>query len=452
MFKISASSVLRFAPSPTGYLHIGNARPALINAILAEKAGATFILRLDDTDQERSTEEFAVAIQEDLSWLGIQWQRFERQSLRVDRYAAALEGLKTRGLVYPAFETPEELDRKRKLQQARGLPPVYDRSALRLSQEDRAALEAQGRKPHWRFKLSGETVNWTDGVRGPAHIETSSMSDPVLVRGDGTVLYTFASVVDDVDMGVTHIIRGEDHVANTAVQLELFAALGAQAPQFAHHNLITTTTGEEMSKRKGSLSIRSFRETGADPMAVVCVAVLTGSSEALKPYATMHELASVFELSKLSRALTKFDPTEIAQLTTKLLHEKPFAAVKDELATHGIAGPKAESFWLCIRGNLERIEQAGFWWNVATGKVTPVIDDADYISAAIAALPGAPFDETTWSVWTEALKTGTGRKGKPLFMPLRLALTGEEHGPELKTLLPIMGRDLCLARLQGKPD
>ncbi len=448
MFKIDSSSILRFAPSPTGYLHIGNARPALINAILACKSGGKFILRLDDTDVERSTETFATAIQEDLAWLGIHWDRFERQSTRVARYAEALDGLKQNGLVYPCYETPEDLDRKRKLQQTRGLPPVYDRAALKLTQEAHAKFKADGVQPHYRFRLSGQTANWHDGVRGDAHIETSSLSDPVLVRGDGTVLYTFASVVDDIDMGVTHIIRGEDHVANTAVQLELFAALGAKPPQFAHHNLITTTTGEEMSKRKGSLSIRSFKEAGADPMAVVCVAVLTGSSEAVRPFKSLDALSEIFDLSKLSRALTKFDPAEIGALSARLLHEKPFEDVEAALAEQGITGEKAREFWACIHSNLARIDEAKDWWEIATGTARPVITEPDYIKDAIALLPAAPFTQNTWSEWTDALKLKSGRKGKALFMPLRLALTGLEHGPELKLLLPIMGRDLCLSRLK----
>ena len=454
MFKIDSSSVLRFAPSPTGFLHIGNARPALINAILARKYGAKFILRLDDTDAERSTESFAEAIQEDLAWLGVVWDRFERQSVRLVRYEEALSELKTVGLVYPAYDTPEELERRRKVQQSRGLPPIYDRAALKLSPAEREALEAKGIRPHWRLKLSGDTVAWEDGVRGSAHIETSSLSDPVLVRGDGTVLYTFASVVDDIDMGVTHIIRGEDHVANTAVQTELFRALGAEPPKFAHHNLITTTTGEEMSKRKGSLSIRSFRENGCDPMAVVCVAVLTGSSEAVRPFVNLDQLATSFDLSKLSRALTKFDPAEIQNLSARLLHEKPFAEVAPALLGMGVDGDKAEAFWNCVHSNLQRLDDAKGWWRIVsetegvrTGIAAP--EDRDFLAQAIALLPDEPFDEQTWSVWIEALKTSTGRKGKSLFMPLRLGLTGLEHGPELKLLLPIMGRALCLYRLSA---
>ena len=452
MHPITGTSVLRFAPSPTGYLHIGNARPALINAVLALKYGAQFILRLDDTDRERSTEAYADAIKVDLAWLGVRWDRFERQSAHIARYAEALKELTIQGLVYPAYESPEELDRKRKLQQTRGLPPIYDRAALRLTEAERQALEEKGLKPHWRFQLSGRTAAWEDGVRGPAHIETSSLSDPVLVRGDGTVLYTFASVVDDIDMGVTHIIRGEDHVANTAVQLELFAALGAAVPGFAHHNLITTTTGEEMSKRKGSLSIRSFRDEGAEPMAVAAVAVLTGSAEAVRVVPDLQSLAEMFELSKLSRALTKFDPAEIAALTTRMLHEKPFAAVAEALAEMGIVGPKAEAFWACVRGNLEKLDDAGRWWSIATDRsaVTSVDfseEDKAFLVEAAALLPSDPLDETSWEAWTTSIKEKTDRKGRALFMPLRLALTGVDHGPELRALLPIMGSSLCSYRL-----
>ena len=422
--------------------------------LLAMRYGATLILRLDDTDAERSTKTYADAILEDLEWLGIGWQRLERQSARIARYANALDGLKDAGLVYPAYETPEELDRKRRLQQARGLPPVYDRAALLLDDGRRAEMEARGRKPHWRLKLSGTTVRWEDGVRGAAHIETSSLSDPVLVRGDGTVLYTFASVVDDIDMGVTHVVRGEDHVANTAIQIELFAALGVAPPDFAHHNLIATTTGEEMSKRKGSLSLRSFRDAGVDPMAVASVAVLTGSSEAVRPIATLRALAEIFGLSKLSRALTRFDPAEILQISARLLHEKPFDAVSSDLYRQGIAGANAEPFWAAIRSNIDRVDDAAVWWTVATDRMhattaTMLPEDRAYIAAARAALPDEPFDGTSWSLWTERLKTETGRKGRALFLPLRLALTGHEHGPELKLLLPIMGRALCSYRLSA---
>jgi glutamyl-tRNA synthetase len=445
--QLAMSITVRFAPSPTGYLHIGNARTALWNWLVAKKAGGTFILRLDDTDRERSTNAFADAIVEDLAWLGIRPDRLERQSSRVIRYARQLEALKAAGLIYAAYETADELDRRRKRQQARGLPPVYDRAALKLTTEERAALEAEGRRPHWRFRLSGNAVTWVDGVRGASRIETSAMSDPVLVREDGTVLYTFASVVDDIDMGVTDVIRGEDHVANTGVQIELFRALGAEPPRLAHHNLIVAASGEEMSKRKGTLSLRSFREAGAEPEAVAAVAVLTGTSEAVRPVQTLSEMQGSIALDTLSRAPTKFDPAEVMTLTARMLHERPHAMVASRLQDAGVPPAASEAFWLAIRGNLAGIADVPRWRDIVFGEMKGVVADRDYIAAAARLLPEEPFTETTWGQWTEALKAETGRKGRALFMPLRLALTGLEHGPELKGLLPLMGRAKVLARL-----
>lgn len=441
----------RFAPSPTGYLHIGNARTALWNALLARKLGGTFILRFDDTDVERSRQEYADAILEDLGWLGIVPDRIERQTDRLSRYDAALADLKARGLVYPAYETAEELDRKRKRQQARGMPPVYDRAALALTAEDRARFEAEGRRPHWRFRLSGTTVRWNDGIRGDSHIETGSLSDPVLVRADGTYLYTFASVVDDIDMAITDILRGEDHVANTAVQIELFQAFGATLPRFSHHNLITSATGEEMSKRTGALSIRSFRAEGVDPLAVALVATLTGTSEAVHPVADLSALATMLDLSKISRALTKFDPAEIRDLSARLLHARPFAAVQAELASLGIAGPQAEPFWQAIHGNISRIDEAAEWWRLLMTPQHFPTDDANFLTDAAACLPAEPFDGSTWSNWIGAIQARTGRKGKALFMPLRQALTGRDAGPELKAVLPLLGRSGVLSRLAPAP-
>jgi glutamyl-tRNA synthetase len=444
------SLTVRFAPSPTGFIHIGNARTALINWLVAKKAGGSFILRLDDTDQERSTQAFADAIIEDLAWLGIAPDRLERQSDRVARYATELDRLKTAGLVYPAYESADELDRKRKRQQARGLPPVYDRTALALTAEDRAKLEAEGVRPHWRFKLSGNAAEWQDGVRGPSRIETSAMSDPVLVRADGTVLYTFASVVDDIDMGVTDVIRGEDHVANTGVQVELFRALGSSPPRFAHHNLIIAASGEEMSKRKGTLSIRSFREAGAEALALAAVAVLTGTAEAVRPVQSMDELTALVDLDRISRAPTKFDPAEVMNLTARTLHAMPYEMVAARLLALGVPEADARALWPAVHGNITTLSDITGWHALVYSAAAGVISEPDFMVEAEAHLPAEPFTEGTWSAWTEALKQATGRKGKALFMPLRLALTGLEHGPELKGLLPLMGRAKVLARLRGQ--
>jgi len=444
--------VFRFAPSPTGYIHIGNARTALWNALMARRAGGTFLLRFDDTDIERSRPEYAEGILEDLAWLGIAPDRIERQSARFSRYKDVLEDFKARGLVYPCYETADELERKRKRQQARGLPPVYDRAALALTPEERAAFEAEGRIPHWRFKLSGQTVRWQDGVRGEAHIETASLSDPIVARAEDTFLYTFASVIDDVDFAVTDILRGEDHVANTAVQIEIFRALSDHLPRFSHHNLIASATGEEMSKRTGALSIRSFRAAGVDPLAVAIIACLTGTSESVRPLASLDALASLLEPSKFSRALTKFDPAEITDLSTRLLHAKPYEAVAEALAAMEIAGEKAGPFWAAIHGNISALPEARIWWDIITTSQHFPAEDTEFLSEAAKALPAGEITAETWGEWTKAVQEKTGRKGKALFMPLRLALTGREHGPELKAVLPLLGREALLARLGRGPQ
>ncbi|HEY8566452.1 MAG TPA: glutamate--tRNA ligase [Beijerinckiaceae bacterium] len=441
--------VVRFAPSPTGYLHIGNARPALFNALFARRHGGRFILRFDDTDRERSKAEYAAAIAEDLAWLGVVPDQVVRQSDRVALYDAVAERLRREGRLYACYETPDELEYRRKRQLARGLPPVYDRAALALTSEQRAALEAEGRRPHWRFKLEHRTVAWTDLVRGESHVDTASLSDPVLVREDGTYLYTLPSVVDDLELHVTHVIRGEDHVTNTAVQIEIFQALGGALPVFGHHNLLTTASGEGLSKRLGHLSLRGLRDAGLEPEAVAALAVLVGSADAVRPVADLDELAGIVDLAHVSRAPAKFDEAELEQLNARLVHELPFAEVHDRLLGFGLGDGVAETFWNAVRGNLTRVADAADWWSVVQGPVKPRIDDADFAAAAAECLPPEPWDGTTWKVWTEAVKARTGAKGKALFMPLRLALTGRDHGPELAGLLPLIGRERAEARLRG---
>ncbi|GJD34800.1 glutamate--tRNA ligase [Methylobacterium aerolatum] len=442
-------TLVRFAPSPTGYLHIGNARPALLNALYARRHGGRFLLRLDDTDAARSTEEFARAIAEDLAWLGIAPDLFARQSDRKAEHDAAAAQLKAAGRLYPCYETPEELDRRRKRQLGRGQPPIYDRAALRLSPEERATLEAEGRRPHWRFLLDARTVSWEDLVRGPAHVDCASLSDPVLIRADGTYLYTLPSVVDDKDFGVTHIIRGEDHVTNTGVQVQIFEALGAAVPIFGHHNLLTTADGEGLSKRLGHLSLRGLRDAGFEPGAVRSLAVLTGSAEAVRAVDGLDELASLVDLSEISRAPARFDEAELDGLNARLVHAMPYAEAAGRLRALGVPDAQAEAFWLAVRANLTRVAQAGEWWKVVSGPVTPRIEDEAFTAAARASLPPEPFDGQTWKTWTGEIKAATGAKGKALFMPLRLALTGLEHGPDLAGLLPLIGREKALARLSG---
>lgn len=442
--------VLRFAPSPTGLLHVGNARTALLNALLARRGGGTFILRLDDTDTARSRAEFAEAIGEDLLWLGIMPDTTCRQSERLDLYEEAAARLRAHGRLYPAYETEDELELKRRLQRARGLPPVYDRAALALTADERADLEAQGRRPHWRFRLDHRVVAWEDGVRGPQQVDTQSLSDPVLVRADGSFLYTLPSVVDDLAMGVTLVVRGEDHVTNTAVQIEIMEALGGRVPGFAHHNLLTLPSGEGLSKRLGHLSLRALREAGEEPLAVAAAAVLVGTSHALQPVASLDELAGMVDLAHISRAPARFDPHEVTTLTARTLHALPYGAVEERLAAAGIGG--GEAFWLAVRGNLSTFADAKGWWSVCAreqaGSVEP--DDQAFLASAAALLPPEPWDGATYGAWIKAVKGESGRGGKALFHPIRRALTGRDTGPELASLLPLMGRARVAARLNGQ--
>jgi glutamyl-tRNA synthetase len=438
-------TTVRFAPSPTGRIHIGNARTAILNWLFAQKTSGQFILRYDDTDTVRSAEEFARGIAEDLAWLGIRPDRIEYQSRRFSRYSEAAGQLKAAGRLYPCYETAEELDRRRKRQLARGLPPVYDRAALKLSAADRQKLEAEGRRPHWRFKLDHRTVEWQDLIRGAQHYDTASLSDPVLVREDGSWLYTLPSVVDDIDFGVSHVIRGEDHVVNAAVQIEITEALGGTPPLYAHHSLLTGSDGKSLSKRLGSLSIAAMRESGLEAMAVVSLAALLGTSDSIHPCANYAELVAGFDLAKLSRAPARFDEAELAHLNAKLLHMLGWEAVRDRL------GFGSETFWLAIRGNLEKLSDSTTWWEIIKNGFNPAVapDDAQFVRQAGQLLPPEPWDATTWKSWTDALKEATGRKGKALFLPLRLALTGRDHGPELAALLPLIGREKVLERLTG---
>jgi len=453
---------VRFAPSPTGRLHIGNIRTAVLNHLLALKAGGTFILRLDDTDRERSTEAFVEGIRTDLRWLGFDWEREIRQSDRMARYAEVAGALKAKGRLYPCYETEDELDRKRKRQLARSMPPIYDRAALLLTEAERAKLEAEGRRPHWRFRLDNtgsgsgpETglaplptiVSWNDLIRGDQTVDIGSLSDPVLIREDGTPLYTFTSVVDDVDLAITHIVRGEDHVTNTGVQLSIFEALGAVPPAFGHHSLLIGSDGHALSKRLGTLSVETFREEGLEPMAVLAHAALVGTSDAIEPKADIEELAALFDLAKISTAPGRFELDELKSLNAKLLHRMPHGAVAARLEAMGIAG--GAPFWEAVRGNISTLADAREWWTVVSGEVDPVVESAGLTAQAADLLPPEPWDTATWSALTSKLAGETGLKGRALFHPLRLALTGRDAGPELKALLPLIGRSRAEARLRG---
>ncbi len=437
---------VRFAPSPTGRLHLGNARPALFNWLFAKSTGGEFVLRYDDTDQERSTREFADAIATDLAWLGITPDITARQSDRVSLYDSARDKLIADGRLYPCYETSDELDRRRARARAMGRPPIYDRAALDLTPEQIKTYEDEGRKPHWRFKLKGDPVHFADLVRGEQTVNTASMSDPVLIRGDGSYLYTLPSVVDDMDMDITHVIRGEDHISNSGVQIEIFEALGGKGPVFAHHNLLTDVEGKGLSKRLGSLSLSEFAEQGLEPMAVALMAVLTGTSLPVEPYDSLEVLAQKLDISMVSHGAARYDPAELEALNAKILHQTDFALLADKLSPLGVS---TEPVWLALRDNITRLPQIVDWVSLIDGPVDPVIADEDkeFISLAASLLPAEPWDSETWKSWTSAVKQESNRKGKQLFLPLRLALTGRADGPELKSLLPLIGRTACLARL-----
>lgn len=429
----------RFAPSPTGWLHIGNLRAALFNFAIARKAGGTFILRIDDTDQERSEDKYIDGIQEDLTWLGLNWDRIEYQSKRMDRYEAAKQKLIEMGRLYEAFETPVELDLKRKKQLNMGKPPVYDRAALELSEEEKDALRAE-RGAVWRFKLDHERINFSDGIIGDISIDAASVSDPVLYKNDGQILYTLASVVDDVEMGITDVVRGSDHVTNTATQIQIIEALGGAVPRFAHHSLLTGPQGEALSKRLGTLSLRDLRAAGVAPEAVLSLMARLGSSDPVELRSTVAEVVEGFDLSKFGSAPTKFDAEDLWPLTARHLATLPASEVAETLEEAGVPADLHDPFWAVVKDNIAKLEDVAEWWALFRDGATPLVDDEDkdFIAEAFAMLPQLPFDGDTWANWTTAVKEKTGRKGKGLFMPLRKAVTGRQRGPEMADVMPLL--------------
>ena len=433
-------TITRFAPSPTGYLHIGNFRAALMNYLMSRKLGGTFILRIDDTDAERSKEEYVEATKEDLTWLGITWDRIERQSDRLGHYDAAADRLREIGLLYECFETPTELDLKRKKQLNMGKPPVYDRAALALSDTEKDALRAERGQGYWRFKLDHARIEWADGILGDISIDASSVSDPVLIRGDGQYLYTLASVVDDVEMGITHVVRGSDHVTNTATQIQIMDALGGTVPNFAHHSLLTGPQGEGLSKRLGTLSIRDMRREGIVPEALISLMARLGSSRPVDLQTELDAVAEGFELSHFGTAPTKFDKEDLFPLTARYLQNLPLVIVAKSVADAGVPETYAEQFWMVVRDNITTLNDLSDWWILFSEGAEPDISDEDreFVSHALALLPNGPYSVDSWGKWTQSVKAATGRKGKSLFMPLRKALTGKAHGPDMSMLLPLL--------------
>ncbi len=438
---------VRFAPSPTGKLHVGNVRTALVNWLFAKGQGGAFVLRIDDTDLARSTPEFEQGIEDDLNWLGLTWDERYNQSKRFDRYEAAAERLKASGRLYPAYETAEELDRRRKVQLSRGLPPIYDRAALELTEAQKAAYEAEGRRPHWRFRLEGRRVAWEDLARGHAEVDTASMSDPVLIREDGLFLYTLPSVVDDIDMAITHIIRGEDHVTNTGAQIEIFEALGATVPGFAHMPLLVGADGAALSKRLGSLSISEMREQGYEPIAITSHLGRIGTSDPLEVGESVQALGRSFAFSKMGRSPARYDTADLDRLNAQALHAMDYAAAQPRL--QALDADLGEAFWDAVRPNLQKFGDVVEMAKIVKGPITPVIQDAAFAEAALRLLPET-IGADAWSVWTNAVKSETGAKGKGLFMPLRLALTGQPHGPDMAAIVPLIGRETLARRLKGE--
>lgn len=438
---------VRFAPSPTGKLHVGNVRTALVNWLFAKGQGGAFVLRIDDTDLARSTQEYEDGIETDLTWLGLAWDERYNQSKRFDRYEEAAARLKASGRLYACYETSEELDRRRKVQLSRGLPPIYDRAALLLTEAEKAAYEAEGRRPHWRFKLEGKRVAWEDLARGHAEVDTASMSDPVLIREDGLFLYTLPSVVDDIDMDITHIIRGEDHVTNTGAQIEIFEALDAKVPGFAHMPLLVGADGAALSKRLGSLSISDMRDQGYEPIAITSHLGKIGTSDNLEIAASIEALGQSFAFSKMGRSPARYDTADLDRLNAQALHGMTYAEAQPRLAALG--ADLGEAFWDTVRGNLNKFADVADMARIVTGPVTPVIEDAAFAAAALEVLPEV-IDAGAWSAWTAAVKDKTGAKGKGLFMPLRLALTGQAHGPDMAAMAPLIGREAIVRRLKGE--
>ncbi|WBX82637.1 glutamate--tRNA ligase [Sphingosinicella microcystinivorans] len=435
----------RFAPSPTGYLHVGNVRTALHNWLFARKHGGRFLLRLDDTDTERSRAEYADAIRADLAWLGLVPDAEYRQSDRLARYDEQFGKLVADGRIYPCFETAEELEVRRKIQLSRGLPPVYDRAALKLTADEIAARQAAGERPHWRFRLeTGAPVRWHDLIRGESHIDPASLSDPVVRRADGSYLYMLPSVIDDIDMGVTHVIRGEDHVTNSGVQIQMFEALGAKPPAFAHEALITGTEGA-LSKRLGSAGMAHFREAGIEPVAIAALLARLGTSDSVELVTSLDPLVEHFDFGHFGRSAARFDEADLRQLNARILHHLAYPAVADRLPP----GMDAAA-WEVLRPNLETVADAADWWRVVEGPVAASSEDADYLALAADTLESLPWEPGVWSALTAALKAATGRKGKELFLPLRRALTARDHGPEMAGLLLLIGRERALARLRAR--
>ncbi len=432
-------TITRFAPSPTGHLHVGNLRTALFNFLIARKGGGQFILRLDDTDPERTRQEFVDSIMADLEWLGLGWDRVVRQSERLDLYAETGDELRRQGRLYECFETPDELALKRKMQLRAGNAPVYDRTGMSLDEARREELRAS-RPGYWRFCLDRQRVAWTDAVQGSVSIDAASVSDPVLIRADGQVLYTLASVADDVEMKITNVVRGADHITNTAAQVQIMQLISGQLPGFAHHSLLTGADGGPLAKRQGANSIRGMREAGIEPMTILTVLAFAGSSAGLEARSSVDELAAEFSLSDYGTAPTRIDDAEFGQANARFLASRPFEYAEGSIAELGVPPRLAQRFWDTVRENISTLGELEGWWSMFRDGAEPVIgpDDRDFVAAAMEILPEPPYGGSDWKAWTDAVARKTGRKGRALFMPLRLALTGKPTGPDMGRVMQLL--------------
>ncbi len=433
---------VRFAPSPTGYMHIGNTRTALFNWLWAKKMGGEFMLRIDDTDFARSKKEYEDSLRESLVWLGLEWSSEARQSARFDRYKQATEKLISEGRIYACYETPEELEFKRKRALSKGLPPIYDRQALNYTADDLLKFEKEGRKPHYRFKLESGIISWHDEIRGEVKYNADNLSDPIIIREDGSYLYHLPSVIDDVDFSITHILRGEDHVTNTASQIQMFEALGGKTPVFAHLPLLTGKEGK-LSKRLGSLGVRELKAEGIENMAISSYLAKLGTSEEIRSFYSLDELAQTLDFSKIGHAQPKFDIDDLRHFNTKHIHNMPFEAIQNRINVE-------KSFWNNVKANLNTANDVKIWDKICNGEITPIIENKSLTDLAADLLPHTDFDDQTFNLWLNELKEKSGLKGKDLFHPIRLALTGEISGPELKTLLPLIGYSKAFSRLKGQ--
>ena len=437
--------ITRFAPSPTGLLHVGNLRTALITWLATKSKIGKFILRIDDTDRERSKKEYIDAIKEDLSWLGIDWELCFCQSDRLEKYEEAKQKLIKSGRLYPCYETEEELAVKKKSLLSRNLPPIYDRASLNLSTSDKQELEKQGIKPYWRFLLTDEDIVWDDKVRGHLKFSAKSLSDPVLIRTDGTLTYSLASVVDDIEYGITDIVRGEDHISNSAIHIQLFKALGGQPPKFAHLSLLTTKE-KKLSKRIGGFSIEELKEKGILPLSLAIFLSKMGTSDIIDTKKRIPDLIKEFEFSKLSKSTVQYDYRELAIFNTKIIHSLTYNEIKDKLQELGMKNID-EKFWLSVRNNIEQLEDVKEWWRICKEDIKTKILDKELTKLASEQLPEGEPNFTTWDTWMNNIKNYTDKRGRKLFLPIRVALTGEEQGPELRNLLPLMSRNMILKRL-----